>query len=201
MTMNVQPVTLHGRAVRLEPLSFGHVAGLFMAGNDPDIWTYMPYGAIDHEEKMRSLVADLLARRERGTDMPFTIFDQQTDQPAGATRYMMIDRPNRGLEIGGSWLSRRYRRTAANTEAKYLLLRHAFEELGCIRVQLRTDLRNVRSQTAIERIGAVREGVFRKNMIMPDGHHRYSVFYSIIDEEWPSIKAKLEQVLEDPASR
>jgi RimJ/RimL family protein N-acetyltransferase len=124
------------------------------------------------------------------------VFDLATGAAAGMTRYMTIDRPNRGLEIGGTWYGRRFRRTAMNTECKYLLMRHAFEVLGCIRVQLKTDLRNERSQQAIERLGAVREGVLRKNMIMPDGYHRSSVMYSVIDDEWPAVKARLEQLLQ-----
>jgi RimJ/RimL family protein N-acetyltransferase len=112
------------------------------------------------------------------------------------TRYMTIEQANRGLEIGGTWYGKAHRRTAVNTECKYLLMRHAFETLGCIRVQLKTDSRNERSQRAIERLGATREGVLRKNMIMPDGYQRSSVMYSVIDDDWPSVKARLEQFLQ-----
>jgi RimJ/RimL family protein N-acetyltransferase len=190
----MQRVTLTGRHVRLEPLSLEHTTGLW-AVNDLDTWLYMPYGPIDTEDKMRGWISEMLSRQERGTDLPFAIVLPETGQPIGATRYMTIDRPNRSLEIGGSWLGVAYRRTAANTESKYLLLKHAFEALGCLRVQFRTDLRNERSQRAIERLGAVREAVFRKYSIMPDGHQRSSVFYSIIDDEWPDVKRRLEEKL------
>ena len=155
----------------------------------------MPYGNIDSLAKMRSWVEEMLRRQAKGTDLPFAIIDLASGQPAGATRYMTIEPANRSLEIGGSWLGRAYRRTAANTESKYLLLHHAFEVLGCVRVQFRTDLRNERSQRAIERLGAVREAVLRKYSILPDGYPRSSVFYSIIDDEWPGVKRRLEAYL------
>ena len=197
--MDIQPVTLAGHHVRLEPLRAWHAEALFPAANEPDIWRYMPYGVMNSVEKLRTVIEDLLDRQARGTDMCFAVFDMVTDRPIGMTRYLTIDRANRGLEIGGTWYGKAYRRTATNTECKYLLLRHAFETLGCIRVQLRTDVRNVRSQRAIERLGAVREGVFRQHMIMPDGYRRSSVYYSIIEEEWPGVKARLEIFLNDPA--
>lgn len=193
--MDIQPVTLIGCHVRLEPLSLDHVPGLWVVGNEPEIWTYMPYAAITSEEKMRDWVAEMLRRKAIGNDLPFAVIDLATGVPAGATRYMTIERANRSLEIGGTWYGRAYRRTVANTESKYLLLKHAFETLGCIRVQFRTDLRNERSQRAIERLGAAREAVFRKYSIMPDGHERSSVFYSIIDDEWPGVKQRLESAL------
>ncbi len=185
---------LPGQWVRLEPLTLDHTPGLW-AANAADTWIYLPYGAVDSEEKMRAWVTEMLNRKEQGTDLPFAIILAQTGQPIGATRYMTINPPNRSLEIGGSWLGEAWRRTRANTEAKYLLLRHAFETLGCLRVQFRTDLRNERSQRAIERLGAVREAVFRKYSIMPDGYQRSSVFYSITDDEWPTVKARLEGLL------
>lgn len=192
--MNLESVILIGRAVRLEPLALSHVPGLW-AANAPDTWDYMPYGAINSAEKMQSWVEEMLQRRAKGTDFPFAI-QTETGQPIGASRYMTIDRANRSLEIGGSWLGTAWRGTGANTEAKYLLLRHAFEQLACLRVQFRTDLRNVRSQRAIERLGATREAVFRKYSIMPDGHQRSSVFYSIIDDDWPRVKESLEARLD-----
>lgn len=193
--MDIQPVTLVGRRVRLEPLSLDHAPGLWQIGNEPEIWTYMPYGPIDSPDRMRAWVDLMLRWQAQGTNLPFAVIDLVSGQAAGATRYMTIDRPNRSLEIGGTWFGRAFRRTAANTESKYLLLRHAFETLGCVRVQFRTDLRNERSQRAIERLGAVREAVFRKYSIMPDGHQRSSVFYSIIDDEWPGVRARLESLL------
>lgn len=196
--MDIRPVTLAGAHVRLEPLAAAHAAGLWAAGDDPEIWRYMPYGPIDSRGKMTAWVDDMLRRQSAGADLPFAVIGLPEQRPIGATRYMTIDRPNRSLEIGGTWLGRDSRRTAANTECKYLLLRHAFEALACIRVQFRTDVRNARSQAALERIGAVREGVLRKVVILPDGHQRSSVFYSILDEEWPAVRGRLESLLARP---
>ncbi len=193
--MNVQPVTLIGRYVRLEPLTEAHVPDLTEVGLDPDIWRYMLYGNIDSREKMLAFVRDLLARQARGTDLPFAVIFQQTGRAIGCTRYLDIRPRDRGVEIGGTWYGVAYQRTAVNTESKYLLLRHAFETWGCIRVQFKTDLRNERSQRAIERLGAVKEGVLRNHMITPDGTIRHSVYYSIIDSEWPAVKARLEAML------
>lgn len=193
--MDIRPVVLSGRGVRLVPLSLEHAAGLWSHADEPEIWRYMPYGEVDDLSKLRAVIDDLLARQARGTDLCFAVLDQDADAPIGMTRYMTIERANRGLEIGGTWYGRAVRRTAVNTECKYLLMQHAFETLGCIRVQLKTDLRNTRSQRAIERLGAVREGVLRKNIIMPDGYQRSSVMYSVIDEEWPAVKARLKHYL------
>ncbi|MCS7054674.1 MAG: GNAT family N-acetyltransferase [Thermoflexales bacterium] len=193
--MDVQPIVLIGRWARLEPLCVEHAEALWPQADEPEIWRYMPYGEVNSLDRLRAVIQELLSRQARGTDLCFTVFNHVTGAAAGMTRYMMIDRPNRSLEIGGTWYGKDYRRTAMNTECKYLLLKHAFEALGCIRVQLKTDLRNTRSQRAIERLGAVREGVLRKHMIMPDGYHRSSVIYSIIDDDWPSVKAHLERLL------
>jgi len=188
-------MTLTGRVVRLEPLSEAHVPDLTVAGQDENIWRYMPYGILKTEAQMLATVQDLLGRQARGTDLPFAVIYLETNHAVGSTRYMDIQPANRGLEIGGTWYAPACQRTAVNTECKYLLLRYAFEALGCIRVQLKTDLRNERSQRAIERLGAVREGVLRHNIIMPDGYFRSSVYYSILDTEWPRVKAKLEENL------
>ena len=144
---------------------------------------------------MRAWVRDMLARQAKGTDLAFAVVHQETGRAIGASRYLDIQPANRAVEIGGSWYGRDYQRTAVNTESKYLLLGHAFDDLGCIRVQLKTDRRNERSQRAIERLGAVREGLLRHSMIMPDGHVRDSVYYSILAEEWPGVKARLEGCL------
>jgi len=193
--MDIRPVTLAGRFVRLEPLSLDHVSALWPAGNEPEIWTYMPYATIDSPDKMRAWVEEMLRRQAKGNDLPFAIVDIASGQAGGATRYMTIERTHRSLEIGGTWLGKAFRGTAANTESKYLLLRHAFEVLSCVRVQFRTDLRNERSQRALERLGAVREAVLRKYTIMPDGYQRSSVFYSVIDDEWPAANVRLEEML------
>ena len=193
--MDIHPITLTGRGVRLEPLSEAHVPDLTVAGADEGIWRYMVYGAMGGEEQMRAWVQEILDRQARGTDLPFAVVHLETGRAVGSTRYMDIQPGNRGLEIGGTWYGAAFQRTAVNTECKYLLLRHAFETRGTLRVQLKTDLRNTRSQKAIERIGAVREGVLRNHMLLPDGYVRSSVYYSILDSEWPAVKAQLEEKL------
>ncbi len=193
--MQVKPVTLTGRFVRLEPLSEAHVPGLTAVGLEPDIWRYMLYGEIKSEDDIRRWVRHMLELGAQGTDLPFAVIDLANNCVAGATRYLEIRRPHRGLEIGGTWYGAAYRRTPVNTECKYLLLEHAFEQLNCIRVQLKTDSRNARSQSAIERLGAVREGVLRNHLILPDGHIRHSVYYSILDSEWPAVKIQLQEML------
>jgi len=186
------PVTLTGKFVRLEPLSEAHVPGLTAAGaGDESIWKHMLYGNIQTEEDMLGWVQDILLR----PDLPFAVIHLESGRVAGATRCLNIAPEHRGLEIGGTWYGEEFQRTAVNTECKYLLLQHAFESLSCIRVQFKTDLRNVRSQKAIERLGAKREGVLRNHMILPNGKYRDSVFYSILDVEWPDIKKGLEEKL------
>ena len=194
--MEVKPVVLTGKHVRLEPMTEGHIPGLAEIGVGQPFWDFMVYGSINTVEDMRGWVQDILARAEKGTDLPFVALYLASGRAAGATRYLNIVPNDRGLEIGGTWYGPEFQRTPVNTECKYLLLRHAFETLGCIRVQLKTDLRNERSQKAIERIGAVKEGVLRNHMILPDGHIRHSVFYSILDKEWPEVKKRLEVMLE-----
>ena len=193
--MHVTPVTLVGRVVRLEPLSLEHVPGLSRVGLEDEIWRYMRYGWVRTEAQMRQWVEELLRLQERGSDLPFAVVHLESGEPIGATRYLEIRPQDRAVEIGGTWYGVSYQRTAVNTECKYLLLSHAFERLGCIRVQFKTDLRNGRSQVALERLGAVKEGVLRKHMILPDGAVRDSVYYSIIDSEWPEVKRRLEVML------
>lgn len=191
----VKPVTLTGRFVRLEPMSEAHISALAEIGVGQDFWDFMLYGRMDTLEDMRAWVLDILERERRGTDLPFVVIHLASGRVAGATRYLNISPKDRGLEIGGTWYGLEFQRTAVNTESKYLLLRHAFETLGAIRVQFKTDLRNERSQRAIERLGAVKEGILRNHMILPDGRIRHSVFYSIVDSEWPQVKARLEAML------
>ena len=193
--MEVKPVTLTGKYVQLEPLSEAHVPGLTAVGVNDDIWRWLPYGVMRNEDDIRRWVQNLLAQIPSGSVMPFAVIQLASGRVAGATRYMDIHPKDYALEIGGTWYGVEFQRTAVNTEAKYLLLRHAFEDLKCIRVQIKTDLRNERSQKAIERIGAMREGVLRNNMIMPDGYYRSSVYYSILDNEWPAVKARLEEMM------
>ncbi len=193
--MEVLPIVLTGRVVRLEPLSEAHVPDLTRAGQDESIWRYLVYGVIRTEEQMRALVRDLLERQARGTDVPFAVIHLETNRVVGSTRYMDIRPEHRGLEIGGTWYASAVQRTAVNTECKYLLLRHAFETLGCIRVQFKADSRNERSLRAIERLGAIKEGVLRNHMIVLNDYIRDSVYYSILDSEWPGVKTRLEEKL------
>jgi len=190
--MEVKPVILEGKFVRLEPLGLQHVPDLAEAGHDESIWRYMLYGYPDTEEKMRAWVEDMLQRQARGTDLPFAVIFKQNGRAIGATRYLEIRPEHHGLEIGGTWYGVNYQRTVVNTECKYLLLRHAFETLGCIRVQFKADSRNERSIRALERIGAVREGMLRNHMILADGTIRHSVYFSIIESEWPAVRERLE---------
>jgi N-acetyltransferase len=194
--MDIKPVILQGRVVRLEPLTEAHIPQLAIAGRDEAIWQFMRYGQITTEPGMRLWVSELLAAQAQGTDLPFAVIHLESGVAIGSTRYLEIRRLHRSLEIGGTWYALDFQRTAVNTECKYLLLRHAFENLGCIRVQLKTDLRNERSQRAIERIGAVKEGVLRNHMILLDGVIRHSVYYSIIDSEWPEVKSRLEEIMD-----
>jgi N-acetyltransferase len=195
MTNWVTPVTLTGKYVRLEPMTEAHIPGLTEIGAGQTFWDFMLYGNINTEEEMRGWVMDILSRAEKETDLPFVAIHLASGRVAGATRYLNIMPKDRGLEIGGTWYGTEFQRTGVNTECKYLLLKHAFETLGCIRVQLKTDLRNERSQRAIERIGAVKEGVLRNHMILPDGRIRHSVYYSILDTEWEGVKKKLAEML------
>ncbi len=193
--MEVTPVVLTGKHVRLDPMTEEHVPGLADIGVEQTFWDFMLYGNIKSVGDMHNWVLDILSRAKKGTDLPFIAIHLSSGRVAGATRYLNIMPHDRGLEIGGTWYGVDFQRTPVNTECKYLLLRHAFETLGCIRVQLKTDLRNERSQKAIERIGAVKEGVLRNHMILPDGRYRHSVFYSILDTEWPGVKKSLEEIL------
>ncbi len=193
--MEVQPVTLTGRFVRLEPLGEEHVDGLAAVGLEDEIWRYMPYGQMRTKDDIRRWVQLMLRWRAQGTDLPFAVISLESGCVAGATRYLEIRPAHYGLEIGGTWYGAAFRRTRVNTESKYLLLEHAFECLKCIRVQIKTDSRNERSQRAIERLGAVREGLLRNHLILPDGHVRHSIYYSILDSEWPRVKIRLQEML------
>ncbi len=194
--MTIRPVTLMGHWARLEPLAEKHAADLFAVSQDEEIWRYLPYPMPRALTEMCGWVNDVLNRQARGEVLPFAIVEQATGRAIGSTRYLDISEHDRHVEIGGTWLGRAYWRTPLNTECKYLLLKHAFEDLDCIRVQFKTDLRNVRSQRAIERLGAVREGILRKAMIVKEDYARSSVYYSILDDEWPVVKARLEALLD-----
>ena len=189
------PPVLTGDIVRLEPLTEAHVSGLTAVGCDERIWQLMLYGNIHTEADMRAWVGDMLSRQATGTDLPFAVIHLQSGRVAGATRYMEMRSEHKGLEIGGTWYGLEFQRTGVNTECKYLLLKYAFETLNCVRVQFKADARNERSIRAIERIGATREGVLRNHYILQDGKLRDSVYFSILDREWPGIRVRLESIL------
>ena len=193
--MNPTPVVLYGEAVRLEPLDYTHAEDLLAAGADPDIWRYMPIPQPMAVGQLRAWIDEAWQLAAAGEQIPFAILDPVTDRAFGSTRFLEIRRTWRTLEIGWTWLAASVQRTRVNTECKYLLLRHAFEDLGALRVQFKTDGRNEQSQRAIERIGAVKEGVLRKQRVNHDGYVRDAVYYSILDDEWPAVKARLEEML------
>ncbi len=187
-----QPTTLTGRHVRLEPLAATHAGQLFAAGGgDEEVWRWQGGPAPRTQEELTGKLAALLRAAERGVYVPFAVVHRGTGQAIGWTTYMDIDVSNEGLEIGWTWYGRAYWRSAVNTEAKLLLLTHAFEDLGMGRVQLKTDHLNHRSQAAIERLGARREGVLRRHRRRPDGTWRDTVYFSILAPEWPAAKSRL----------
>jgi RimJ/RimL family protein N-acetyltransferase len=189
--MAVRPVVLEGRLARLEPLDIDHLAALAEVAFAPQIWRWMPVH-VENEAQLRLWMEQALKDAESGSALPFITRERASGRVVGATRFMNIDARYYGLEIGGTWLGLAYQRSGINVEAKYLQLRHAFEVLGAIRVALKTHHENERSQNAIAALGATREGVFRNHMIMPDGSFRHSVWYSILKEEWPAVKSRLE---------
>ena len=193
--MEIAPVTLTGSVVRLEPLSEQHVPDLTVAAHDERIWRYMLYVYPENEEKMLAWVRDILACQAAGTDLAFAVIHCASGRAIGATRYLEIRLPHRSLEVGGTWYATEFQRTAVNIECKYLLLKHAFEVLGCIRVQFKADARNLHSIRAIERLGAAREGVLRNHYILPDGGYRDSVYFSILGREWAGVRARMEGLL------
>jgi RimJ/RimL family protein N-acetyltransferase len=195
MPMTVKSMTLAGNVVRLEPLGKKHISDLYLASQDQDIWTYMPVNPSRSPEVLTAWVEAALAAQAEGSQLPFAIIDAGAGRAIGSTRYLNISGKDYGLEIGWTWLAPEARRTAVNTECKYLLLRHAFESLGAIRVQFKTDSRNERSRRAILRLGAVQEGVLRKHMVLESGYQRDSVVFSIISAEWPVVKTSLETKL------
>jgi RimJ/RimL family protein N-acetyltransferase len=199
--MHITPLTLTGHTVLLEPLNEGHIPDLCQVGLDQRIWRFMRYGLVLTEEQMREWVINILEKQALGGDIPFAVIHVGSGRAVGATRYMNIQPDQRNLEIGGTWYGVDYQRTAVNTECKYMLLKHAFEEMGIIRVQIKTDLRNLASQRAIERLGAKKEGVMRKHMILPNGYIRDSVIYSIIDDDWPMVKSRLEEKMKEWENR
>lgn len=189
-----EPVVLEGKHVRLEPLTMMHLPRLVEIGLERDIfrWYAQP---IRTPEDMKGLVATALEEQQAGKSLPFATVERGTGLAVGSTRFMTIDRPNRTVEIGYTWIAPAWQRTAINTEAKYLMMRCAFDEWGCSRVGLKTDSLNERSRRAIARVGAKEEGILRNHMITASGRLRHSVYFSVIREEWPEVKAALEAKL------
>jgi RimJ/RimL family protein N-acetyltransferase len=189
--MEIHPVTLPGRHVTLEPLDERHAADLFEAMRDEEVCRYLAWAPPTSPAETQALIREAREITARGQCVAFAQIWNASGAAIGSTRYLDIRPKDRHVEIGSTFLGRAYWRTSANTEAKYLLLRHAFESLGCVRVTLKTDGRNTRSQAAIERLGAVREGVLRKHLNVR-GYQRDTVYYSVLEAEWPAVKARLE---------
>jgi N-acetyltransferase len=187
-------VTLEGRRVRLEPLAPAHLAGLVAAGGDPETWAWM-HGPLTSAPAMEAWLEDALRAREAGTEVPFAVLDAAAGRVLGSTRYLAIAPAHRRLEIGWTWLAPAAQGTGANTEAKLLLLEHAFERLGAMRVEFKTDVLNARSRAALEGIGATFEGIFRRHMIMADGRVRDSAWYAIVEDDWPTVRERLRERL------
>ncbi len=191
MELDVRPVILEGESVRLEPLAQEHAQGLYSRGRHEPDWLYMPRACFVDAADVRHWIDEALLRSNQ---LAFAIVEKAKGRVAGSTRFLNIRGEHRSLEIGWTWLGQDFQRSSVNTETKLLLLSHAFEKLGCIRVEFKTDSRNMRSQQALERIGAIREGVLRKHMVVQEGFHRDSVYFSVTDEEWPEVKKRLQDL-------
>ena len=191
MSLRVTPVVLRGKEVRLEPLGLIHAQGLYNRGRVEADWTHLPRSCFVDLADTRHWIDEALAVEGQ---LPFAIVETAKDKVIGSTRYLNIRPEHRSLEIGWTWLGQNWQRTAINTETKLLLLSHAFEKLGCVRVEFKTDTRNERSQRALQRIGATKEGVLRNHMIVQDDFVRDSVYFSVISSEWLEIKERLERL-------
>ncbi|HUQ50186.1 MAG TPA: GNAT family protein [Terriglobales bacterium] len=185
---------LRGERSVLLPLQMDHAEGLWEAGSAPEIWTYMRAG-VNSLDEMKAWIAAALEERDKTGSMPYAIADRSSGKLLGSTRVFDIQPAFRNGEIGHTWYSTSVWRTAVNTECKLVLMGHCFEELDYVRVQFKTDLRNERSQKAIERLGAVKEGALRDHMILPNGYVRTSVYYSVVAREWPQVKQRLQGFL------
>ncbi|RMH74272.1 MAG: N-acetyltransferase [Gemmatimonadetes bacterium] len=192
--MKIEPVILEGPFVRLEPLTRDHIPALFQAANYPEIWEYMT-SIVATPEDMVAYVSAALDQQAQGVALPFVTVHTATNTVVGSTRFGNIAPEHRRVEIGWTWITPRFQRTAVNTEAKWLMLTHAFEVWNCIRVEFKTDVLNTRSRRAIERLGAKQEGILHHHMILPDGRYRDSVYYRILATEWEPIKARLQSTL------
>jgi N-acetyltransferase len=192
--MNVEPVILEGEKVRLEPLTIEHLDDLCEAGLHDELWRLIPT-FIANREDMRGYILTALDEQARGVALPFATVEKTSGKAIGSTRFGNIDASNKRAEIGWTWISPDWQRTYVNTEAKYLMLKHAFETWKCNRVELKTDALNDKSRNAILRLGAKQEGIFRHHVVTYSGRLRDSVYFSILNDEWPEVKAKLEEKL------
>ena len=189
------PVVLEGRFVRLEPLTLDHLDALCEVGLDPDLWQWTTAHVATRDD-LRRYIETALAEQQAGTALPFATVEKATGTPVGSTRFGNIAPAHRRVEIGWTWIGRPWQRTAVNTEAKRLMLAHAFETLGCLRVELKTDTLNERSRRAMERIGARPEGILRQHQITAQGRVRDTIFYSLLADEWPAVRARLDARLD-----
>ncbi|HEX8289258.1 MAG TPA: GNAT family protein [Pyrinomonadaceae bacterium] len=188
--MKIEPIVLEGKFVRLEPLKMTHLDALCAVGFEESIWRWT-IGMVATDSDMQNYVETALDEQKRGVSLPFVTIDKFSDIIVGSTRFGNIDAKNRRVEIGWTWINPRWQRTAINTEAKFLMLSHAFETWKCIRVELKTDALNEKSRNAIRRIGAKEEGILRQHMITNSGRFRDTVYFSIIDKEWKAVKENL----------
>jgi len=193
MSLRVRPLVLEGAAVRLEPLCPEHAHGLYNRGRNAADWAHMPRSCFIDLADTRQWIEEATTAEGQ---LPFAIVETVKDKVVGSTRYLNIRPEHRSLEIGWTWLGQEWQRSAINTEAKLLLLAHAFEVLGCMRVEFKTDARNERSQRALLRIGATREGVLRNHMIVQGDYVRDSVYFSVIAAEWPDVKARVQALMD-----
>ena len=189
------PVTLENEFVRLLPLSDDQASEFLHIGGDDDIWTYLVPNPFRVVEDASTWIAGMLQRYADVGDVPFAVYDKTSGQLAGSSSFLEVRVPHGGLEIGFTWYGKDFRRTHVNTATKLALFGHAFDDLGANRVQLQTDARNVRSQDAIARLGATREGVLRKHKAYPNGYVRDSVMFSVTSDDWPDVRARLQGFL------
>jgi N-acetyltransferase len=189
-----EKITLEGITVKLVPMESIQLDGLWGAGQDQSIWEFTS-SKVRNKDEMKKVIETAMAEREKGTQLPFTVLDKKNGKIVGSSRFLDISETHRSLEIGWTWYNPENWRTSVNTETKLLMLQYAFESMGMNRVQFCTDSRNIRSQTAIARLGAQREGVLRKHRIIADGYVRDTVVFSILKEEWPKVKSGLQEKL------
>ncbi len=192
--MDVKPVTLEGDRVRMEPMTADHLDALCLAGGFDELWQLTAVNASKREE-MKAYVDAALADAAKGVALPFVTIDKPSGRVIGSSRFGNIDPPNRKVEIGWTWITPAFQRTHVNSEAKLLMMTHAFEVWNCVRVELKTDVLNMKSRNAMLRIGATEEGVLRKNQLTQGGRYRDSIYFSVLDTEWPSVKERLRRFI------